>query len=603
MNSPLPDQWVYGIDIDGDVAWLATGQGLARFDMTSDEWTIFDRSAGLPASEPRAVRVDARGDVWVALTTAAPGEQGGVARYDGESWTMVTGASGLPWASDHIISLMIDSRDRIWVTNGHESGAAVYEDGDWMLHEPPNPPWKLRSPMEDAAGGLWFATDFGAWRLLDGVWTYHQGAFDVRSIRRGPGGSVWLGTSSGEVFSYDGAGWTLVVDVDDRVRSISFDPSGRPLIVTPFYSYWLDGGAVTGAYNGYNTGMTDYDVSHIHVDDRGHYWFSSSFGGLCEFDGTVWNGFNAFNQGSQPWPFNRAAVTGADSDAGGNLWISTGEGLGRWNGDTWTVYDRSTSGIFDDDLTCVAVDSRGWIWAGGDATGINWFDGATWHHAGAGTLPSGEIRNVVADDAGNVYICDKVGLAIFDGAEWRQHSPPGFPVHDVAVDDQGDLWVATGEGLAHWDGARWAVHDETNSGVPADWVSSVAIGHDGLIWVGGFNVFIWPYYGGVASFDGATWTRYMAGSSGISHVQVEDVAVDRNGDILVSALTEGVDIIRVGDHCRADLDGDGELTFFDFLVFQNLFAAGDPQADFDGDGSLDFFDFLAFQNEFTAGCA
>jgi hypothetical protein len=27
--------------------------------------------------------------------------------------------------------------------------------------------------------------------------------------------------------------------------------------------------------------------------------------------------------------------------------------------------------------------------------------------------------------------------------------------------------------------------------------------------------------------------------------------------------------------CRADLDGDGELTFFDFLAFQNLFAAGD----------------------------
>lgn len=54
--------------------------------------------------------------------------------------------------------------------------------------------------------------------------------------------------------------------------------------------------------------------------------------------------------------------------------------------------------------------------------------------------------------------------------------------------------------------------------------------------------------------------------------------------------------------CRADLDGDGVLTIFDFLVFQNLFAAGDPRADFDGDGSLTIFDFLAFQNAFAAGC-
>ncbi|MEO1277922.1 MAG: right-handed parallel beta-helix repeat-containing protein [Planctomycetota bacterium] len=54
--------------------------------------------------------------------------------------------------------------------------------------------------------------------------------------------------------------------------------------------------------------------------------------------------------------------------------------------------------------------------------------------------------------------------------------------------------------------------------------------------------------------------------------------------------------------CPADLDGDGELSFFDFLAFQNLFDASDPAADFDGDGRLTLFDFLAFQNDFDAGC-
>ncbi|MEO1008691.1 MAG: GC-type dockerin domain-anchored protein [Planctomycetota bacterium] len=52
----------------------------------------------------------------------------------------------------------------------------------------------------------------------------------------------------------------------------------------------------------------------------------------------------------------------------------------------------------------------------------------------------------------------------------------------------------------------------------------------------------------------------------------------------------------------ADLDLDGDLTLFDFLAFQNLFATGDPLADFDGDGDLTLFDFLAFQNAFDAGC-
>ncbi|MEO1278852.1 MAG: VCBS repeat-containing protein [Planctomycetota bacterium] len=54
--------------------------------------------------------------------------------------------------------------------------------------------------------------------------------------------------------------------------------------------------------------------------------------------------------------------------------------------------------------------------------------------------------------------------------------------------------------------------------------------------------------------------------------------------------------------CPADLDGDGELTVFDFLEFQNLFDAGDDRADFDEDGRLTLFDFLAFQTAFDAGC-
>ncbi|MEQ9094823.1 MAG: GC-type dockerin domain-anchored protein [Phycisphaerales bacterium] len=70
-----------------------------------------------------------------------------------------------------------------------------------------------------------------------------------------------------------------------------------------------------------------------------------------------------------------------------------------------------------------------------------------------------------------------------------------------------------------------------------------------------------------------------------------EVAGDRAGSAYLYAAA-----------CRADLDGDGEPTIFDFLAFQNLFDAGDPAADFDGDGSLTLFDFLAFQNAFDAGC-
>jgi choice-of-anchor B domain-containing protein len=75
-----------------------------------------------------------------------------------------------------------------------------------------------------------------------------------------------------------------------------------------------------------------------------------------------------------------------------------------------------------------------------------------------------------------------------------------------------------------------------------------------------------------------------------------------SGTVIISDMVRGLFVVRVDSMCRADLDGDGDLTFFDFLMFQNLFSAGDPKADFDGDGDLTFFDFLVFQDEFAAGC-
>ncbi|MEQ9095632.1 MAG: GC-type dockerin domain-anchored protein [Phycisphaerales bacterium] len=54
--------------------------------------------------------------------------------------------------------------------------------------------------------------------------------------------------------------------------------------------------------------------------------------------------------------------------------------------------------------------------------------------------------------------------------------------------------------------------------------------------------------------------------------------------------------------CAADCDGDGDLTIFDFLCFQNAFAQGEASADCDGDGSVTMDDFACFQASFMAGC-
>lgn len=54
--------------------------------------------------------------------------------------------------------------------------------------------------------------------------------------------------------------------------------------------------------------------------------------------------------------------------------------------------------------------------------------------------------------------------------------------------------------------------------------------------------------------------------------------------------------------CDADFDGDGKLTIFDFIAYQDAFTSGDLSADFDRDGVLTVFDYLLYQSRFTIGC-
>ncbi len=94
--------------------------------------------------------------------------------------------------------------------------------------------------------------------------------------------------------------------------------------------------------------------------------------------------------------------------------------------------------------------------------------------------------------------------------------------------------------------------------------------------------------------DGVCWGVRTASATGaLIHDGLDDAAL---------GIVASDPIATVCLDCPQDMDGDGALTIFDFLIFQGLFAIGDPAADFDGDGSLTLFDFLEFQGQFDAGC-
>ncbi|MBU6412146.1 MAG: hypothetical protein KGS45_01615 [Planctomycetes bacterium] len=54
--------------------------------------------------------------------------------------------------------------------------------------------------------------------------------------------------------------------------------------------------------------------------------------------------------------------------------------------------------------------------------------------------------------------------------------------------------------------------------------------------------------------------------------------------------------------CRANINGDCAVDFFDYLDFVASFSANDPSADYNRDEVIDFFDYLDFVADFSSGC-
>ncbi len=287
-------------------------------------------------------------------------------------------------------------------------------------------------------------------------------------------------------------------------------------------------------------------------------------------------------------------------------------------GSAYVVYGRSDGSAFPAVMSLEDVDGTN----GFRLDGVLAFDGAGSAVAPAGDVNADGLDDVIVGaslaDVGGRTRCG-ASYVVF-GRHESESFPPvlplarlngrtGFRIEGVTSRDYAGTSVA-GAGDLNGDGIDDVVIGAIGGdagGRPSSGETYVVFGRrEGEF---SFRVLL-------ADLDGSDGFRLDGARqnelSGTSVSTAGDVNADGVGDVMVSApFTRPSGGVIVGEvyivygrsaPCLPDLDGDGELTLFDFLEFQNLFDAGDDRADFDEDGRLTLFDFLAFQNAFDAGC-
>lgn len=105
------------------VAWLVLCSAKV---MADTSFTPYDRylyriwsvESGLPQISVLAMVQDAEGFIWLAT-------QGGLARFDGQHFTVFNTANTPALPSNYITALLLDSQQQLWI--GTRGGAAVFE--------------------------------------------------------------------------------------------------------------------------------------------------------------------------------------------------------------------------------------------------------------------------------------------------------------------------------------------------------------------------------------------------------------------------------------------------------------------------------------------
>ena len=252
------------------------------------------------------------------------------------------------------------------------------------------------------------------------------------------------------------------------------------------------------------------------------------------------------------------AVNAIAQDRTGYIWIGTQEGLNRYNGYEFTVYEHvagdpkslSNSWVWD-----ILVDRSGVMWIGTDGGGLERYDAATdtfehFRHdpRDVHSLSGDRVRVIVQDRSGFLWIgTDGGGLNRFDVSRSRftrfQHDPadpnslPNNRVLSILEDERGAIWVGTDGGIAILDPSsetfRFLRHDpNAPDSLSSDQVRSIYQDRQQRIWIG-------TSQGGLNRFDPATQTfqhfrRDPNDPHGIGDDNIRALLEDRQGTLWIA---------------------------------------------------------------------
>lgn len=262
-NSPLPSNLIRYVTVDGrGNKWICTNKGLVV--LSNNQWTVYNSTnSPLPGDDINYVGIELNGDKWICTKNK------GIVKYDAINWTVYdTSNSGLP--TNNINSVAF-TQDYVWIATLNGGMVRYDRQSGWKIFNKENTGIPLPNPPGGTEGGL----------PSNNIYTIAIDKF----------GNLWLGM--GNMISLPGG--------------------------TAYYKGF-------GSWDFYDRTPSEV-IFKIVIDNNNVKWFANQDAGLSKYDG-AWKTYNTSNSG-----IGSNKVYSLSIDENGVKWIATfGGGLVKYKG-------------------------------------------------------------------------------------------------------------------------------------------------------------------------------------------------------------------------------------------------------------------------------
>jgi ligand-binding sensor domain-containing protein/signal transduction histidine kinase len=264
----------------------------------------------------------------------------------------------------------------------------------------------------------------------------------------------------------------------------------------------------------------------------------------------------------------------------GYIWIGTEEGLARFDGINFAVFDKqNTPQLKSNDIRMLLEDRRGDLWIGTADGLVQMRGGKFTRFTTQEGLPGNVIDSLYEDHNSALWIATPAGVVSFNNGVFTSLSPqPGFPkdrvqaffedregalwfgspeglvrskdgavtrytrqdglanesVVSITEDNDGRLWAGTLGGLSCLEGNRFVTYT-THDGLPNNRITSLAVDHEGSLWIG--------TAGGLSRFAGKHFSGFQAGDE-LANEIILSLFEDREGSLWIGTESGGLNLLK-----------------------------------------------------------